>query len=71
MTCEAYPAGIPEKIVMGDWDHRVKKPGDRGLLYDPVEGAEPEEWWPDESTVEKRLLVAVDDFIEEVSRGDI
>lgn len=47
-TCDAYPDGIPEEIIMNEWDHRFPKPGDHGLQYDPVPGAEPQEWWPDE-----------------------
>jgi hypothetical protein len=48
--CEAYPDGIPDEIIdTQQWDHRVPKPGDRGLQFVPREGAEPREWWPDEA----------------------
>jgi hypothetical protein len=46
LTCDAYPAGIPEGIYMNKVDHRVPQPGDRGLRYDPEPGAEEQEWWP-------------------------
>lgn len=47
LFCEAYPDGIPQGIILNSVDHRVAQPGDRGLRYDPQEGAEPQEWWPD------------------------
>lgn len=48
-ACDAYPGGIPEQILAGDWDHRLPKPGDNGLLYDPEPDAPPQmPWWPDE-----------------------
>lgn len=48
LVCEAYPDGIPEEILDNRVDHRVPQPGDRGLHYEPQEGAEPEKWWPEE-----------------------
>ena len=36
-TCEAFPAGVPEAILLGR-SHKVPFPGDGGLLYDPVAG---------------------------------
>jgi hypothetical protein len=48
LTCDAYPGGIPDEIIEGDWDHRVSKPGDHGLLYDPKPGAPVMPYWPDE-----------------------
>ena len=48
-ACEAYPDGIPEQIIDGKWDHRLPQPGDHGLQFAPRDGAEPQEWWPDES----------------------
>ena len=48
-TCEAYPDRIPDEIIEGEWDHRLPKPGDRGLQFVPRDAAEPQEWWPDES----------------------
>ena len=31
--CEAYPDGIPSDIMLGEVDHRKKRPGDNGLKY--------------------------------------
>ena len=45
-TCEAYPDGIPEEIIMNDWDHRVPQPGDHGLQFVLKEGAQVQDWWP-------------------------
>lgn len=36
-TCDAYPAGIPEQIVMSEWDHRKPAAGDGGLQFVPVD----------------------------------
>jgi hypothetical protein len=35
MTCDAYPDGIPEKIIMNEVDHRKPYKNDNGLTYQP------------------------------------
>lgn len=35
-SCEAFPAGIPEEIIHGDFDHRVEHPGQESpALFEP------------------------------------
>ena len=50
-ACEAYPGGVPEEIIVGNWDHRFPKPGDRGLRFDPKPGSPTMDYWPDERTL--------------------
>jgi len=33
--CEAFPKGIPEKILDGEDDHKKPFPGDNGVQYKP------------------------------------
>lgn len=37
-TCAAFPGGIPEDILWDGADHRVSRPGDRGVVYLPDPG---------------------------------
>lgn len=39
-TCRAYPdgEGIPRTILNEVWDHHKRCPGDRGIVFEPVEG---------------------------------
>jgi len=53
LTCEAFPAGIPETILTGQTSHAQPYPGDRGKRY--VRRASPPEGQP----VEKGLAEAV------------
>ncbi len=35
MACQAFPAGIPDEIRLGKFDHRQPFPGDNGVLFTP------------------------------------
>ena len=36
-TCEAFPDGIPDKILSWQWDHINPYPGDHGIRFAPIE----------------------------------
>lgn len=33
--CAAFPAGIPQELLMGKVDHRQPLPGDNGVRFEP------------------------------------
>ena len=39
MTCEAFPKGIPDKILVQAGDHRKPFPGDGGVRFEPKDAA--------------------------------
>ena len=34
LCCAAFPDGIPEAIITGDFDHSKPYPGDHGIRYE-------------------------------------
>lgn len=36
--CKAFPDGIPEIMLRGDFDHRKPYPGDNGITFEPKPG---------------------------------
>jgi len=37
MVCDAFPDGIPEPILVGDFDHTEPYPGDHDIQFEPME----------------------------------
>lgn len=42
-TCDAFPEGIPEAIILSEVKHRTSIPGDHGLTFEAVSPVEPVE----------------------------
>ena len=41
LKCDAFPAGIPRRILYSQFDHRKPFEGDRGILFDPPDASIP------------------------------
>lgn len=39
-TCVAFPEGIPEVILTGDFDHSKPFEGDNGFRYQPIDATD-------------------------------
>ena len=37
--CDAYPAGIPDEILLGELDHHNPLPGDNGIQFEEFKEA--------------------------------
>ena len=38
--CAAFPKGIPDEILLGDFDHQNPYPGDNGIRFEPIKEEE-------------------------------
>jgi hypothetical protein len=37
LSCDAFPAGIPQEILTGEFDHTNEYPGDNGIRFEPID----------------------------------
>jgi hypothetical protein len=35
LSCDAFPGGIPDEILLAEWDHSKPIAGDHGIQYEP------------------------------------
>lgn len=43
--CDAFPAGIPDPIQWGEFDHRNEYPGDHGIRFEARPGVDIDKVW--------------------------
>jgi hypothetical protein len=58
LACQAYPQGIPPRVLTGDIDHRFPLPGDHGLRFelDPAKAYPPTDDATDVAIICKALI---------------
>lgn len=46
--CPAFPGGIPEEILTGEFNHKIPFEGDHGIQFELAPHLQPEQGGPDE-----------------------